>query len=80
MFGQKRLSKLDIKSISLMLDDFNRKYPDATNRQKEYFLANTLEEFGVKTDNEYTYACIPPPTTGCYQPARDVTTYPPTGE
>ena len=82
MFGQKRLSKLDIKSIILMIDDFNRKYPEATNSQKEYFLANTLEEFGVKTDSGYTYGCIPPPPCRdkCYQPTHDNTTSPPTGE
>ena len=81
MFGKKkRLSKLDIKSIILMLNNFNRTYPDSTNSQKEYFLANTLEEFGVKTDSEYTYGCIPPPPriNGCYQPLKDLTTKPPT--
>ena len=84
MFGKKKqLSKLDIKSIVLMLNDFNKTYPDSTNSQKEYFLANTLEEFGVKTDSGYTYGCIPPPpfrSDCCYHPTKDVTTKPPTEE
>jgi len=81
MFGKKRLSKLDIKSIILMLNDFNITYPDSTNSQKEYFLANTLEEFGVKTDSAYSYGCIPPPPfrSDCNSPNK-VTTTPPKGE
>ena len=82
MFG-KRLSKLDIKSIVLMLDDFNRNHVDLTNRQKEYFLANTLQEFGVKVESDYSYGYIPPPPSdrsNCYQPINDVTTKPPTEE
>ena len=79
---EKRLSKLDIKSIVLMLDDFNRTHSDLTNNQKEYFLANTLAEFGIKSESEYTYGCIPcpPQRDSCYQPTKDVTTKPPTEE
>lgn len=82
MFGiKKKLSKLDIKSIVLILDDFNRRHVDLTNRQKEYFLANTLQEFGVKVETDFSYGCIPPPTrSNCYQPINDVTIKPPTGE
>lgn len=83
MFGiKKKLSKLDIKSIVLILDDFNRNHVDLTNRQKEYFLANTLKEFGVKVESDFSYGCIPPPPdrSNCYQPINDVTTKPPTGE
>lgn len=81
MFGKKkRLSQLDIKCIVLMLDNFNNNHSSLTNSQKEYFLANTLEKFGVNVESGYSYGCIPPPPTCCYQPTRDVTTKPPTEE
>lgn len=80
MFGKKKkLTKLDIKSIVLILDDFSRTHFDLTNSQKEYFLANTLKEFGVKVESSYSYGCIPPPMRdNCYQPKKDITTNPPT--
>lgn len=62
MFGQnKRLSNNDIKCIVLILDDFNNKHSELTSNQKEYFLANTLKEFGVNVDSTYSYGSIPPP-------------------
>ena len=81
----KKLNKLDIECIMLKLDRFNSIYPEASQNQKEYHLANTLKEFGVKVDynaSGYRYGCVPaPPRLGnCYQPETDVTTSPPKSE
>ncbi|HLP05088.1 MAG TPA: hypothetical protein VK152_06640 [Paludibacter sp.] len=65
-----------------MIDDFNNNHKNLTNNKKEYFLARTLKDFGVKVDRGYTYGCIPPPPlrNRCYQPTVDNTGNPPTGE
>lgn len=81
----KKLNKLDIECIMLKLDRFNTIYPEASQNQKEYHLANTLKEFGVKVDynaSGYRYGCVPPPPfrDNCYQPVTDVISSPPTEE
>ncbi len=76
-FKKKELSALDIKSIVLVLHEYESTHVRLTNRHREYYLAETLKSFGVKVEH---IRIPPPPRTKCCQPNTDNTTKPPTDE
>lgn len=80
-FKKKQLSTLDIRSIVLLIENYEKTNIDLALKHKEYFLADTLRQFGVKVE----YGRIPCPPrnplqNSCYSPDTDITTTPPKGE
>ena len=76
-FKKKELSLLDIKSIVLIIENYNNTHTHLELKHKEYFLSETLRQFGVKVEQGRIPA---PPRQGCYSPTNDVTTKPPSAE
>lgn len=76
-FKKKELSALDIKSMVLILQEYESTHVGLTNRDREYYLAEALKSFGVKVEH---IRIPPPPRTKCYQPSIDNTTNPPKDE